>query len=86
MKLALIATRKITNADKYIPKNCTRVMTNIQGLSSPSVEVIYDTNLDEIIRNADFVTALCSRKTKKRPAIIARCKRYAKSFEFFFYD
>ncbi len=86
MKLALIAMRKVKNIEQYIPNDCTVILTNIQELTFTDLPVIYNSNLDELIKNADYVTALCFRKIKRRPPIIPRCKRYAKSFEFVFID
>ena len=86
MKIALIATRKVPNAEKFLFDNCTEVFTNIKGFTHETISVTYDTDVDFLIKNSDYVIALCFRKVKKRPPILLGCKRYKRSFSFEFVD
>lgn len=88
MKIALVTYCKITNVEQYLPSNCTEILTNNLIIASltASVPITYVPDLDEVIKNSDYVSALCSRKIKKIPPIISRSKRYNKSFEFYYID
>ena len=86
MKIALIATRKIPNAKMFLAPNCTEIFTNIKGFTHEKIPVTYDTDLDLLIKNSDFVIALCFRKVKKRPPILSKCNHYKKSYAFDFVD
>ena len=86
MKIALIATRKIPNAEKFLPQNCTEIFTNIKGFTHETLPVTYDSDLNVLIKNSDFVIALCSQKVKRRPLILSACNHYKKSYAFDFID
>jgi hypothetical protein len=64
LKIALIATRKVPNAKMFLVPNCTEIFTNIKGFTHEKIPVTYDTDLDLLIKNSDFVIALCFRKVK----------------------
>ena len=86
MRIALIATRKVAGAERYLFQSCTEVLTNIEGFSHPTLPVIHSDDLDFLIKNSDFVIALCYTKVKRRPPIIAKCNHYKKSFAFTFVE
>lgn len=86
MKIALIATRKVPNAERFLFSNCTEIFTNIKGFTHETIPVTYSADLDLLIKNANFVIALCFRKVKKQPPILSKCNRYKKIYAFEFVD
>ena len=84
MKIALISSCENFDYKKIISPNCTKIITNITNLENviQDVPIEYETDIDILIKNADWVMVIYDKKHKKLPAVISKCKNYHISVEF----
>ena len=78
MRIALISYYKVSDYKKYISPRCTEILTNVPDLEEhiPSIPIIYKADIDELIKNADWVTVICGKSLRGSSTVISKCRKY----------
>ena len=83
MRIALISSYKNLDFNRFICRGCTEIVTNIPNLDSniQGIPIIYNTDVDELIKNADWVTIVCGKSLRGSSTVISKCRKYHVSVE-----
>ena len=83
MRIALISSSKNPDVKKFVLPGCTEIVTNIPNLESniQGIPIIYNTDIDELIKNADWVTIVCGKNLRGSSTVISKCRKYHVSVE-----